>query len=135
MRVQDKIGSEGQKSDREFSGYGSEEATKWGDILLVHLRYNDNPELPELILCSPCHSLSVSEYRFNRSTGDGPHGVVFDDVNIWVTNVLDGTVTKIRVSDGGTVGTYSVGNGPRGIVFDGANIWVVNYEDDTVTKL
>jgi len=67
--------------------------------------------------------------------GSAPQGVAFDGVNIWVVNSGDGTVTKLRASDGAQLGTFGVGRGPQGIVFDGANVWVSNALDGTVTKL
>ena len=69
------------------------------------------------------------------SVGDGPRGICFDGANIWVANHSDDTVTKLKASDGSTVGTYSVGNIPWDICFDGANIWVTNLLGDNVTKL
>jgi len=50
--------------------------------------------------------------------------VAFDGVNIWVTNSSSNTVSKLRGSDGVTLGTFSVGSNPLGVAFDGANIWV-----------
>jgi len=44
-------------------------------------------------------------------------------------------VTKLRASDGTTLGTLPVGNFPDAIVFDGANIWVANAGSNTVSKL
>ena len=69
------------------------------------------------------------------SVGDGPRGICFDGANIWVANHSDDTVTKLKASDGSTVGTYSVGDYPRDICFDGANSWVTNQASYTVSKL
>jgi DNA-binding beta-propeller fold protein YncE len=54
---------------------------------------------------------------------------------VWVTNTGDGTVSKLRVSDGKVLGTFAVGSRPTGIAFDGANMWVGNRSDGTVSKL
>jgi DNA-binding beta-propeller fold protein YncE len=43
-------------------------------------------------------------------------------------------VTKLRASDGSTLGTFPVGAGPVGVAFDGANIWVANSSDNTISK-
>ena len=70
--------------------------------------------------------------------GNEPMGICFDGANIWVTNWVSGTVTKLKASDGSTVGTNTGGvdwGEPIGICFDGASIWVANSMDDTVTKL
>jgi len=59
--------------------------------------------------------------------------VAFDGANIWVTNWGDGTVSKLRASDGANLGTFAVGGDPNGVAFDGANIWVTN--SGTVSKM
>ena len=67
--------------------------------------------------------------------GKSPLGVAFDGANIWVANQYGSSVTKLRASDGETLGTFPTGAGPTGVVFDGANIWTVNSLGNTVTKL
>ena len=69
------------------------------------------------------------------AVGNGPQGVAFDGANIWVANYGSNNVTKLRASDGATLGTFSVGTSPNGIAFDGANIWVTNYGSNNVSKL
>ncbi|PYV37464.1 MAG: hypothetical protein DMG06_27990 [Acidobacteria bacterium] len=64
-----------------------------------------------------------------------PEGLAFDGANIWVTNFGDGTVTKLRASDGANQATFQVGASPVGVTFDGANIWVANGGAEAVTKL
>ena len=66
--------------------------------------------------------------------GTSPSGVAFDGENIWVTNSVDDTVSKLRAGDGSLLGTFAVGDIPEGIAFDGANMWVANSADDTVSK-
>ena len=61
--------------------------------------------------------------------------MAFDGANIWVSNFVFNTVTKLRASDGEAQGTFNVGSEPYGVVFDGANIWVTNSDSDTMTKL
>ena len=46
-----------------------------------------------------------------------------------------GTVSKLRISDGQTLGVFAVGSQPSGLAFDGANIWVANAGSNTVSKL
>jgi len=67
--------------------------------------------------------------------GKNPYGVVFDGVNVWVSNQASNTISKLRASDGATVGTYPVGVSPQGIAFDGNDIWVANYIDNNITRL
>jgi hypothetical protein len=63
-----------------------------------------------------------------------PLGVAFDGANIWVANRDSDNVTKLRASDGTTLGTFRVED-PFGMAFDGANIWVANESSNDVTKL
>jgi len=59
------------------------------------------------------------------TVGEGPLGIAFDGANMWVANANDGTVSKLRASDGTTLGTFSVGgDSPAGVAFDGENIWL-----------
>jgi hypothetical protein len=78
-------------------------------------------------------------YQANLTTsfkvGKQPLGVAFDGANIWVASNYDSTVTKLRASDGASLGTFNVGGAPMGLAFDGANIWVANSFDNTVGKL
>ncbi|MFT4773544.1 MAG: YVTN family beta-propeller protein [Ilumatobacter sp.] len=67
------------------------------------------------------------------TVGDGPRGVAFDGTNIWVTNTVSGTVSKIDPD--GTVTNLSVGSMPRGVAFDGTNIWVTNYGSGSMSKI
>jgi hypothetical protein len=75
-------------------------------------------------------------YPANRTTtfavGLAPVGVAFDGANIWVANNASSTVSKLRASDGATLGTFSVY--AYMLAFDGANIWATNGVN-TVTKL
>ena len=67
--------------------------------------------------------------------GTSPSWITFDGANIWVVNSGSNNVTKLRASDGATLGTFSVGFWEEGIAFDGANIWVANTSSNSVTKL
>lgn len=61
--------------------------------------------------------------------------LTFDGVNMWVTNYSSDSITKLRASDGASLGTYSVGgNNPNASAFDGENIWVT-CNNLLVTKL
>ena len=54
---------------------------------------------------------------------------------MWVANLSDNTVLKVRASDGAILGTFAVGSRPYGVAFDGTDIWVANQSSSTVTKL
>jgi DNA-binding beta-propeller fold protein YncE len=58
------------------------------------------------------------------NVGVSPLGIAFDGAHIWVANRGDGTVTKLRASDGVVLGTFTVPVEPYGVAFDGENIWV-----------
>jgi hypothetical protein len=59
----------------------------------------------------------------------------FDGANLWVSITNNGTVIKMRPSDGQVLGTYTVGSDPRGMASDGTNLWVANFGSGTVTRL
>ncbi len=50
--------------------------------------------------------------------------MAFDGTNIWCANQTDGTITKIRASDGVILGTFTMGPNPAAVCFDGTSIWV-----------
>jgi DNA-binding beta-propeller fold protein YncE len=56
--------------------------------------------------------------------GNGAMGIVFDGSNVWVANRGDGSVSKLRASDGQVLGTFDAPGAPYGVAFDGKNIWV-----------
>ncbi|MGH3428904.1 MAG: hypothetical protein ACRDQZ_15285, partial [Mycobacteriales bacterium] len=55
--------------------------------------------------------------------GRGPNGITTGAGAVWVTNSLDGTVSRINPGSL-TVTTYSVGNDPQGVVVIGKEVWV-----------
>jgi hypothetical protein len=57
-------------------------------------------------------------------TGTDPVYLAYDGENIWVSNELDNTITKLRAADGANLGTFATPPAPFGIAFDGQNIWV-----------
>jgi collagen triple helix repeat protein len=73
-------------------------------------------------------------YRQDFSLGGSAAGIAFDGANIWVATRTTDRITKLRASDGTTVGTFPVGMAPFGVAFDGANIWVANNVSNTVSK-
>ena len=74
---------------------------------------------------------AAEEYKVGRR----PFATVVEGNDVWVSNTEDGTVTKLRASDGVTLGTFRTGALTTGMAFDGANIWVANTGDGTATKL
>ena len=75
-------------------------------------------------------------YRQDFTAGASANGLAFDGANIWVANQGSNNVTKLRASDGVSLGTFPTGGvEPERVVFDGANIWVTNTISNNVTKL
>jgi outer membrane protein assembly factor BamB len=90
------------------------------DSLLFKLRASDATVLGRQTLNSETsYSLSMA----------------FDGTNVWVTNALLNSVTKVRARDGIIVGTYDTGEFPFGIAFDGAHMWIANNRDGTLSLL
>ena len=59
--------------------------------------------------------------------GTGPLGVATDGALVWVTNFLDGTVSRVDPATNSTVGApVSVGTFPVGLAFDGSRMWVAS---------
>ncbi|MGH8203406.1 MAG: YncE family protein, partial [Steroidobacteraceae bacterium] len=68
--------------------------------------------------------------------GSGAHSIAFDGAHIWVANLDNSSVAKLRAADGAVLGSFPVGNsGHFGIAFDGTNIWVDNSGHNSVSKL
>jgi hypothetical protein len=70
-------------------------------------------------------------------TSGAAWGIAFDGAHIWVAN-SGNIVTKLRASDGASLGTFVVADNlgdTHGITFDGVNIWVTDQENDSVFKL
>ncbi|HLW85752.1 MAG TPA: hypothetical protein VKR60_11105, partial [Candidatus Sulfotelmatobacter sp.] len=69
-------------------------------------------------LSNPLKVALLKWYRANKTThfsvGQQPYGVCFDGQNIWTANFGDGTVSKLRASDGESLGTFPVGVEPYG---------------------
>ncbi len=100
------------------------------------------------------NSYNNDVWKINRDSGtyvDGygtgiyPLSIIYDGANMWIGNGNGGSagtavsgggsLTKIRASDGATLGTYAVGSVVRGLLFDGTSIWVCNSGDNTVSRL
>jgi hypothetical protein len=91
---------------------------------------------------------STGEVVGTYDTDVGPNGIAFDGANIWISNQVCtcvvgnpgcpscpvGTVTKLRASDGATLGTYAVGTRPQWVAWDGQHVWVTNGSDNTVSR-
>ena len=66
--------------------------------------------------------------------GDGPTAILSADTHIWVSNFTAGTVTKLRASDGATLGTFKFGN-ISGLAFDGVTLWTSSLITGVVTRI
>ena len=84
---------------------------------------------------------SVSKYALDGtlagtySTGSGACGLAYVGTNIWVTNFLGNTITKLDAGTGAVLGTFSSGGtNPYSLTFDGKALWAINV-DGNVTKM
>jgi len=58
------------------------------------------------------------------SLASAPNGIAFDGENMWTAN-SNGTVSKIRASDGEVLDNFKIsGSSCKYLAFDGANIWI-----------
>jgi len=67
------------------------------------------------------------------TVGNHPQAMAFDGSNMWIVNPGDGTITKLRVSDGTRSGGFT-GLATSAVVFDGLDMWVP-ISSDMVAKL
>src|ERR1700679_1848266 len=56
----------------------------------------------------------TTSFTVGKTRNSNPYGVAFDGANIWTAN-SEGTVTKLRASDGTNLGNFEVGGVPTGI--------------------
>ena len=68
------------------------------------------PKLDAGAHLNPLKIALLKWYLVNETTrfpvGSQPYGICFDGANIWTANFGDGTVTKLRASDGQVLGTF-----------------------------
>ena len=67
--------------------------------------------------------------------GASPYGVAFDGASIWVADNGSNKITKLRASDGLSLGVFPVGTNPIAVACDGVHVWVTNINSNNVTKL
>ncbi|MFM7069237.1 MAG: hypothetical protein ACKOYM_07225, partial [Actinomycetes bacterium] len=62
--------------------------------------------------------------------------LAFDGTNMWVSNFVTDTVTRINAATGSIVGTpIAVDDGAYAMTFDGTNMWVSSLDAATVTRI
>src|SRR5438094_651521 len=80
-------------------------------------------------------SAAKSEPFQTFPVGTAPIAIALAHADIWVANLIDNTVTRLRYSDGSKLGTIAVGTRPMALCSNGSSIWVANSESKNVTKL
>ena len=66
------------------------------------------------------------------TTGFGaPVSTLYDGANVWVTDIMTGTLLKLNGS-GAILQTVTLGGNPLSLAFDGANLWVATYLTNSV---
>jgi YVTN family beta-propeller protein len=68
------------------------------------------------------------------TVGGGPTAVAFADSSAWVTNSLDGTISRIDAGSQSVI-TTQVGSGPNGVAAGGNSIWVGDEYSGRLTRL
>ena len=108
--------------------------TPSGNTLTISATASSTPQYnPNQVALLRWYEVNQSGASFG--VGNRPFWVASDGSHMWVTNANDGSVTKLRSSDGANQGTFNVGPDPRAVAFDGKNIWVANFGGNSVTKL
>ncbi len=90
--------------------------------------------------------LAPSSFAVGISSNPNPIALAFDGANMWVTDLDDSRVTKIRASDGAILGNFgatidsngnpaSVVHNPLYIAFDGKRLWIANNSTNTVGRI
>lgn len=67
--------------------------------------------------------------------GVQPTSLAFDGANIWVADFAASTVTKIRATDGASLGVYTPGPLAGALAFDGSSVWVASQAAGTLVRL
>jgi len=75
---------------------------------------------------------SVTNVTTGFSATNGPAGLVFDGVNMWVTDEDAEALLKLD-TNGAVIQTVAVGTSPLYPAFDGRNIWVPNNLSNSLT--
>jgi peptide/nickel transport system substrate-binding protein len=64
----------------------------------------------------------------------GPSGIAIGATGVWVTNSLDGTLSRID-PDNDVATTMTVGDGPTGVTVGTDNVWVADHFGDAVARV
>lgn len=84
-----------------------------------------------VVVVSAANGSLVATYNITS-----PYDVAYDGTNMWVSSFSGTMLTKLAVSNGAVLATYSVGPTPSSLgrlAFDGAHMWLVN-PAGTVTR-
>jgi YVTN family beta-propeller protein len=73
--------------------------------------------------------------RRRVAVGRAPAAIATGAGDLWVTNNVDGTVTRVDPRAGRVVATIPVGRGPVGVSASHGAVWVANAEEDTVSRI
>jgi hypothetical protein len=130
LRADLRVGSEGIHVFRKsaFNGAETELVTidSSGNLRTTGTFIGDGSGLTNVTPQTTANLANVSLLRWDMlaaktfTAGTTPTAIAFDGANMWIVNgVASGTITKVRVSDGTTLGTFAVGTNPNSIAFDG----------------
>jgi hypothetical protein len=69
------------------------------------------------------------------AVGAIPANINFDGANLWISNAGDGTITKLRPSDGAVLGTFQVGPAPGKSIRMGDSVWIADSQANTLWRI
>jgi YVTN family beta-propeller protein len=68
--------------------------------------------------------------------GESPDGIAVSHSSIWVSNLQDGTLTKIDPATNSVIGApLPVGDDPTGALYAQGALWVADNQDKTVVRI
>jgi len=109
--------------------------TGFGSLWMTVATYDElgAPTLPGMVI--RIDPLTGSAIGTPIPVGRGPITIAASPEAVWVTNLLDGTVSRIEPLTNQVSATIPVGDSPLGIVAGFGSVWVANYLDGKVARI
>ncbi len=76
-----------------------------------------------------------SQTRITNGIGSGPTAIAYRDGQVWVTNSLDGTASRIDAGTSAVTGTFPTGPSPNGVAVTPGKVWVADEGDGKLVQL
>jgi YVTN family beta-propeller protein len=109
--------------------------TGFGSLWFTVTAFDDlgEPSLPGLVI--RVDPLTGSAIGSPIPVGRGPISITASTDAIWVSNLIDGTVSRIDPVTNQVAATVTTGGHPIGIVAGFGSVWVANYADGKVARI